>query len=70
MDILIYVTILSVDLEGKEDRRIRFTKTIEKAETDFKELLEMVKTEQQYIGRPYKLSTYKASEIINSRAET
>ena len=68
MDTLIYVTILSITIDSKEYRRIRYAKTLEKAEADFKELRK-VTDEEQYKGRPYKLSTYKATEIIHSEVE-
>ena len=69
MDSLIYVTILSLTTNGSEVRRVRFAKTLDKAESDFRELLNLTKTEQDFIGRPYTLSTYKASEIIHSEVE-
>lgn len=64
METLIYITVLEV--EGIDTVRIKKASNIQIAEIQYKHFLENVK---KNLKTDYKLSTYKATEIIHSEKE-
>lgn len=67
MKSLVYLTILVQEPpKGPRHREIRVADTLQEAEEEYKAFLERAELEEKYDGYSYRLSTYKATEIMHS----